>query len=219
MSRLFCDINGKFYSLSLSISEEILIMPRKKITKRKSQAPTKSFSQAALTKVENEFFTIPDKLVKNATKQLTVLQKKNSKLTKAVSKVTAVADKLEKKLLDIKRSKKVVKRAVASALKKQHQVALKQQAVLSKEHQSIVASLTPLEAFHAKFNFLSKQLVQINKEWATSQKKQAAAKKSNVLTLKAKAKKKKAVSSPHEKATNASDTTAVDLLQVEEVNA
>lgn len=194
-------------------------MPRKKMTKRKSNAPTKSFSPAALTKVENEFFTIPDKLVKNATKQLTALQKKNSKLAKAVSKVTAVADKLEKKLLDIKRSKKVVKRTVASALKKQHQVALKQQAVLSKEHQSIVASLTPLEAFHAKFNFLSKQLAQINKEWAKSLKKQSTAKKSNVLTLKAKAKKKKAASLPHENATNASDIAAVELTQAEEANA
>lgn len=204
MSRLFCDINGKFYSLSLSILEDVLTMPRKKMTKRKSEAPSKSFSPATLSKVEKEFFIIPTKLVKNATKHLTVLQKKNNKLTKAVAKVSVLAEKLEKKLLDIKQSKKVVKRAVANALKKQHQTTVKQHAALAKEQQHLVATLSPLEVFHAKFNFLSKQLVQLDKEWTALQKNKSDSKKSK--KSKASLTSKKATSKKVDKLHNATVT-------------
>lgn len=166
-------------------------MPRKKMTKRNVKAPASTVSQAALNKVEKEFFTIPSKLVVNATKQLTALQKKDGKLTKMVAKTAAQAEKLEKKLLTIKQSKKVVKRAVVTALKKQHQLTLKERVALSKEHQRVAASLTPLEAFHAKFSFLSKQLVQLEKEWAMLEKKKAAASK-NASKTKATLKQKKA---------------------------
>lgn len=161
-------------------------MPRKKMIKRNTKASnTKAknkFSQAALGKVEKEFFNIPGTLVKNATKQLTVLQKRTQKLNKTLSKTTLLVSKLEKRLSEIKQSKKAVKRAIVNALAKQHHAALKQQAALSKEHKEVTANLLPLETFHAKFSFLSKQLVQLDKEWATLQKNKSADKKTGKQT-------------------------------------
>ena len=159
------------------------------MTKRSNKAPAKNFSQAALIKIEKEFFTLPNNLVKNATKQLATLQKKNSKLGKAATRASALAAKLEKKLSALQQSKKAIKRTVINALAKKHQAALKQHSALAKEHQTAVANAAPLEAFQEKFNFLTKQLSQLNKDWEAQKK--SGVKDKKTVAQKAKAPKKR----------------------------
>lgn len=158
-------------------------MPRKKMTKRKTKGDSNNFSVKTLSKVEKEFFALPDSLVKNANKHLNVLLKKNTKLTKELTKATTQAEKLAKKLANVIKSKKEGKRVIAS-LKKQHQALLQAEVTMNKEHQQLLQSISSLESFHAKFNFISHQLNHWNKEWSE-------VKDNQITPIKVKAKKPK----------------------------